>query len=220
MGKAGAARCQHESHAAIVIVSVGFGDCEMSGEGAANSLQARCITYFGRKSVKLSDSCYSWSQATSVAISTSVRPAPLKEHNFRPTDVPQMKNGISMPAESMNAGGWPIPISEWCQSLSRDAAALRKKDIALEGHNAYYSVADIESKMDKQLSVNVMWHNGIGSPFLESGCWISLSATRFASAPKGTESDSTGRLAQAAIFDTLEAVPLIPCIFSALYNGP
>jgi hypothetical protein len=84
----------------------------------------------------------------------------------------------------------------------------KRRDLVLEGQSAYYSVTDIENRGDRPISINVARHNSLGGQFLESGCRISLSARRFLSAPAGTEFDGTGRLAQGAEFEALEAAPL------------
>jgi hypothetical protein len=84
----------------------------------------------------------------------------------------------------------------------------KKRDLVLSGQSAYYSVLDVENRGDAAISINLARHNTIGSPFLESGCRISLSARRFRVAPLGTEFDDTGRLEPGAEFGSLAAAPL------------
>jgi hypothetical protein len=84
----------------------------------------------------------------------------------------------------------------------------RKRDMVLAGRSAYYSVLDIENRGDAVTSINLGRHNTLGSPFLESGCRISLSAKRFSVPPLGTEFDDTGRLAPGSEFEGLGAAPL------------
>jgi hypothetical protein len=97
-------------------------------------------------------------------------------------------------------------------SLESPEASLplswKKRDMVLADQSAYYSVLDIENRGDASIPINVARHNTVGSPFLESGCKISLSARRFRVAPLGTEFDDTGRLEPGAEFDCLAAAPL------------
>jgi hypothetical protein len=86
--------------------------------------------------------------------------------------------------------------------------ARKKCDHVLEGQSAYYSVMRIRNEGTKPVAINLARHNTLGSPFLQAGCRISLCADRFMTAPKGTEFDDTGRLAQGAPFERLDAVPL------------
>jgi hypothetical protein len=58
------------------------------------------------------------------------------------------------------------------------------------------------------LVANAAWHNTVGSPFLESGCVVNLSADRFCTAARHTEFDDTGRLAFGKEFDDLTKAPL------------
>lgn len=85
---------------------------------------------------------------------------------------------------------------------------FEKIDIVVNGQPAYYSVMRIKNNGDKAISINVARHNTIGGQFLQKGCKISLSAKHFMTAPKGTEFDDTGRLAQGVEFDSLARVPL------------
>jgi hypothetical protein len=78
----------------------------------------------------------------------------------------------------------------------------------LEGQSAYYSLLSIRNRGNAPLAINVGHHNTVGSPFLEPGCRISLSAERFRTPPEGTEFDPTGRLAFGAEFASLDAAPL------------
>ena len=101
-----------------------------------------------------------------------------------------------------------------CAGFSLDSPApsmplsWKKRDMVLGGRNAYYTVLDIENRGERSISVNVARHNTLGSPFLESGCRISLAAKRFAVPPLGTEFDDTGRLAPGAEFESLGDAPL------------
>jgi len=84
----------------------------------------------------------------------------------------------------------------------------RKRDMVLAGRSAYYSVLEIENRGPAPTAINVARHNTLGSPFLETGCRIYLSAKRFSVPPLGTEFDGTGRLAPGAEFEGLGNAPL------------
>jgi hypothetical protein len=83
-----------------------------------------------------------------------------------------------------------------------------RNDQVFAGQPAYFSSVRISNSGNKPLSINVARHNTIGSPFLEAGCRISLSADRFIAAPAGTEFDTTGRLVQGGEFSSLASAPL------------
>jgi hypothetical protein len=83
-----------------------------------------------------------------------------------------------------------------------------KCDMLIGGLPAYHSLMNIYNDGSRPISINVAHHNTLGSPFLQSGCRISLSATRFMTTPEGTEFDKTGRLAFGREFESLSAAPL------------
>jgi hypothetical protein len=133
-----------------------------------------------------------------------------------------MVDGIELPAHGWTANEeWSLDacgvdarrgVAYADFSLTSPAPGMplhwKKRDLVLEGQCAYYSVMDIENQGDRPISINVTRHNTLGSPFLETGCRISLSARRFLTAPSGTEFDDTGRLVQGAEFDDLGSAPL------------
>lgn len=82
-----------------------------------------------------------------------------------------------------------------------------KYDVVQAGKPAYYSAMTIENHGDAPVSINLARHNTLGSPFLQAGCRIYVSAERFLTAPKDTEFDDTARLAQGAEFDSLLKAP-------------
>ncbi len=84
---------------------------------------------------------------------------------------------------------------------------FQKIDIVRSGHAAYYSALTVAHRGTLPIAINIARHNTLGSPFLETGCRISMSATQCATAPSGTEFDSTGRLVQGAFFDDLRRAP-------------
>jgi len=92
------------------------------------------------------------------------------------------------------SGAWPL---RWT-----------RRDFVAAGQSALFSTLSIRNEGDRPLAINLAHHNTIGAPFLESGCRISLCARGFMAAPKGTEFDDTGRLAQGVRFDSLQAAPL------------
>jgi hypothetical protein len=83
-----------------------------------------------------------------------------------------------------------------------------KLDLVYEGQPAYYSVMRISNQGKAPIAINLTRHNTLGSPFLQAGCRISLSAEEFLTPPVGTEFDDTGRLAQGAEFKSLSSAPL------------
>jgi len=86
--------------------------------------------------------------------------------------------------------------------------AWRKRVAVLEGQSAYYDLLSVRNDGAEPLSINIGHHNTLGSPFLEPGCRISLAADRFMVPPKGSEFDSTGRLAIGEGFESLGKAPL------------
>lgn len=85
---------------------------------------------------------------------------------------------------------------------------IYKLEMLLPGHPVLYSSLIVKNTGDKELPANAAWHNTVGSPFLESGCIINLSADRFITVPANSEFDDTGRLAMGVEFDDLSKVPL------------
>ncbi|WP_422480234.1 hypothetical protein [Pleomorphochaeta sp. DL1XJH-081] len=83
-----------------------------------------------------------------------------------------------------------------------------KIDMVLPGHPVLYSSVTVKNTGHAPLVANAAWHNTVGSPFLESGCVVNLSADRFCTAARHTEFDDTGRLAFGKEFDDLTKAPL------------
>lgn len=83
-----------------------------------------------------------------------------------------------------------------------------KIDMLLPGHPVLYSSVSVKNTGKVALPANAAWHNTVGSPFLESGCIINLSADTFYTANEKSEFDQTGRLAFGKEFDDLSKVPL------------
>lgn len=86
--------------------------------------------------------------------------------------------------------------------------SYRKYDIVLDGHPVHYSAIRVSNRGTEAYKINAAWHNTIASPFLEKGCLIDVSATRFTTPPSPNEFDSTGRIALGAEFDDLSRAPL------------
>jgi hypothetical protein len=84
----------------------------------------------------------------------------------------------------------------------------RKIDAVVPGIPVHYASLEITNGGGTDAEINVGWHNTVGAPFLQSGCVISVSAERFATAPAGGEFDETGRLAIGADFKSLAKAPL------------
>lgn len=86
--------------------------------------------------------------------------------------------------------------------------AMKKVDLVIESQPVYYTSLRMYNNGDEPLEVNIGYHNTVGSPFLQTGCIISLCADRFATPPLGGEFDETGRLAIGAEFESLKKAPL------------
>jgi hypothetical protein len=83
----------------------------------------------------------------------------------------------------------------------------KKYDILLEGHPVHYAVLKIRSHFQKAARITAAWHNTLGSPFLEKGCLIDVSASRFATVPSPSEFDTGSRLAIGTEFTSLSRAP-------------
>lgn len=83
-----------------------------------------------------------------------------------------------------------------------------RRDFMVPGQGVLYSSMAIANKGRADIEINLARHNTLGGDFLRPGCRISLCADRFMTAPRGTEFDDTGRLAQGAEFTSLKSVPL------------
>jgi len=138
--------------------------------------------------------------------------------NFGP---PNTFNGVSLPPHGFTTGGvWTVVKygtdaetgATWFLSSMNGPKeypfVAKKIEMLLPGHPVLYSSTTIENTSDEPMEVNAAWHNTVGSPFLESGCVINMSAKEFCTAPKGTEFDTTGRLAMGVNFDDLGKTPL------------
>jgi hypothetical protein len=84
----------------------------------------------------------------------------------------------------------------------------RKIDAVLPGIPIHYTSLEISNPGTSDAQINAGWHNTVGSPFLQAGCRLSVSAERFATPPEGGEFDLTGRLAIGAEFGSLAKAPL------------
>ena len=84
----------------------------------------------------------------------------------------------------------------------------RKIDAVLPGIPVHYTSLEISNPGAADAEINTGWHNTVGSPFLQAGCRLSVSAERFATPPEGGEFDGTGRLAIGAEFGSLARAPL------------
>jgi hypothetical protein len=83
-----------------------------------------------------------------------------------------------------------------------------KIDMMLPGHPVHYSSVSITNLGTVPLPANAAWHNTVGSPFLESGCVVSLSADLFRTMDENRQFDRTGRLAADREFGELGKAPL------------
>lgn len=130
-------------------------------------------------------------------------------------------DGASLPAHGYTAQGrWSVDESAvndranlaWARSSlyspdTRMPLDFRKLDLVRGGQSAYYSAVTVSNRGSLPVAINIARHNTLGSPFLETGCRISMSATHFATPPRGTEFDNTGRLAVDTEFGDLIRAP-------------
>ncbi len=138
--------------------------------------------------------------------------------NFGPDCV---VDGVSIPAHGWTAQeSWKLTESGLLDSGEaayarfslrspdgRMPLMFEKVDLVRSGHAAYYSAMTIGNDGSLPIAINIARHNTLGSPFLETGCRISMSAKEYMAAPSGTEFDATRRLAQGAQFDDLRCAP-------------
>jgi hypothetical protein len=86
--------------------------------------------------------------------------------------------------------------------------SFARTDLVFEGQDALFSSTTITNRGAAPLSINVGRHATLGAPFLEPGCRLSASATRYATPSSPSEFSATGRLVEGAEFESLAAAPL------------
>ena len=86
--------------------------------------------------------------------------------------------------------------------------SFKKIDLIIPGQNVHYTSIEIKNLSEKKIEICAGWHNTIGAPFLAEGCRISCAASAWATAPNGSEFDTTTRLVPAAGFSSLAEAPL------------
>ena len=86
--------------------------------------------------------------------------------------------------------------------------SLRKIDVLVPGHNVHYVSIAVTNTGNKDQEICAGWHNTVGAPFLAEGCRISAAASAWATAPQGSEFDTTTRLAPGREFASLDKAPL------------
>ncbi len=135
---------------------------------------------------------------------------------------PCVVDGIAHPAHGWAANDeWELQgvgVDEtagaaWARfSLRSPATSMpltwEKTDFVLDGQPAYFSFTRVRNAGASPVTINLVRHNTVGTPFLAAGCRISESARRWMVAPEGLEFDPTGRLRQGAQFTSLAAAPL------------
>jgi len=85
---------------------------------------------------------------------------------------------------------------------------VRKIDVLLPGQPVLYTSVSVKNLGTEPLVANTAWHNTVGSPFLESGCVVNVSAQSFLTAVEKSEFESTARLAMGKEFSDLSKAPL------------
>ncbi len=138
--------------------------------------------------------------------------------NFGP---PHSYNDVDLPPHGFTANGlWNVAKygtdgetgASWLLSILNGGIeypyTAYKIEMLLPNHPVLYSSVTIDNPSDHPIVANAAWHNTVGSPFLEAGCIINLSAKEFITVGKGSEFDATGRLAMGATFDDLTKAPL------------
>ncbi|NLA91823.1 MAG: hypothetical protein GX842_00020 [Spirochaetales bacterium] len=106
------------------------------------------------------------------------------------------ETGANWLLSSLNSPNSNYPFESW------------KLDLVVPSHPVVYTSFLVKNTGDKPLPANVAWHNTVGSPFLESGCVINMSATSFVTPIEESEFKNTGRLAFDKEFDDLSKAPL------------
>lgn len=86
--------------------------------------------------------------------------------------------------------------------------SFRKIDALIPGQSVHYTSISVKNNGGKDMEICAGWHNTIGAPFLAEGCRISGAASAWATAPLGSEFDTTTRLVPAAEFSSLTEAPL------------
>ncbi|MFA5468841.1 MAG: hypothetical protein WC224_07305 [Sphaerochaetaceae bacterium] len=106
------------------------------------------------------------------------------------------ESGANWLLSTMVSGNAGYPFKAW------------KLDLVVPGHPVLYTSFLVKNTGDKPLPAVAAWHNTVGSPFLESGCVINLSAESFVTIIEASEFQKTGRLAFNQEFDDLSKAPL------------
>ncbi len=83
-----------------------------------------------------------------------------------------------------------------------------KIEMMLPSHPVLYSSVIIKNLGSKDIIANSGWHNSVGSPFLETGSIIDLSADYYSVSPLERSLEQVGRLKPSAEFDDLSKAPL------------
>jgi hypothetical protein len=109
-------------------------------------------------------------------------------------------------ADEETGAGWALSTME--SSSAAMPLSFRKIDALIPEQNVHYTSISVKNNGNADLEICAGWHNTVGAPFLSEGCRISGAASAWATAPKGSEFDSTTRLAIAAEFPSLAEAPL------------
>ncbi|MDR3357010.1 MAG: hypothetical protein LBO04_07480 [Spirochaetaceae bacterium] len=139
--------------------------------------------------------------------------------NFGPGHI---MNGLTMPAHGWTANlKWTYKksgLDEGCGAAwvltemeSPDAAmplSFKKIDALVPGQSVHYSALSIRNSGGGDTEICCAFHNTLGPPFLEPGCFISAAADTWMTPPPGGEFDETTRLALGAEFPALSKAPL------------
>ncbi len=83
--------------------------------------------------------------------------------------------------------------------------SYKKFDLVLAGQPVHYSVIKVNNQGSSSRKITIGHHNTTGSPFLQAGCLIDLSADRYATPPSEFEKEQLLQIG--AEFDHLEHVP-------------
>jgi len=87
--------------------------------------------------------------------------------------------------------------------------SFRKIDAILPEQNIHYISIRVINRGDTDQEICAGWHNTLGAPFIAEGCRITAAASAWATAPSGSEFDTTTRLKPDTEFSSLKEAPLI-----------
>lgn len=83
----------------------------------------------------------------------------------------------------------------------------RKKDLMSSDSATHYSLFSVQNLNNKALPIHMAFHNTVGVPFIERGCFIETNCQHFTTADHASEFGYTSALKSMQEFDSLDAAP-------------